>query len=56
MRHRRSLQQAPNSNAQRSVRRRRPLLARAWLALGHVIKRVHCAVSVYCWNATILSP
>ena len=25
-------------------------------ALGHVINRVHCAVSVYCWNITTLSP
>jgi hypothetical protein len=23
---------------------------------GHVINCVHCAVSVYCWNITTLSP
>ncbi len=24
--------------------------------VDYFINRVHCAVSVYCWNATILSP
>ena len=35
---------------------RQELGFRITCALGHVINRVHCAVSVYCWNITALSP
>jgi hypothetical protein len=40
----------------RAIRSRQELISTRRPITVYAINRAHCAVSVYCWNMTILSP